>query len=312
MQASGTHLFARLRFRHLQLVDEVERTGSLSRAAKGLNLTQPALSKALKEMEDMLGFAIFHRGRHGLEKTPQGTIVVRGASLLLRELLHVRAEAEAVGAEGNLAGVLRLGTTGFLAVSLMPPVISLMTNLAPPIIVWLREDNISNLFAMFLAGELDALVTLYNSEVMALTVGREVQFERLAEERYVVIAPLGHRLAKDRAVSWQTLSEARWVFTRKPSLSSVLVYDSFRRHGVNPPMPVCETDGPVTAAKLVASGVGLGVVPESTAHDYLRGNSVCLIKLQVPLPSATLGIVYRAASAELPKIVSLRKTLKDR
>lgn len=49
------HLLARLRFRHLQLIVEVERTGSLSRAAESLSLTQPALSKALREIEEMLG-----------------------------------------------------------------------------------------------------------------------------------------------------------------------------------------------------------------------------------------------------------------
>ena len=79
MHGVEKHLLARLRFRHLQLIAEVERTGSLSRAADALSLTQPALSKALKEVEGMMGFEIFHRGTRGLQKTAQGAVVVNGA-----------------------------------------------------------------------------------------------------------------------------------------------------------------------------------------------------------------------------------------
>jgi LysR family transcriptional regulator of abg operon len=304
-----SHLLARLRFRHLQLIAEVERTGSLSRAAEVLSLSQPALSKALKEIEEMLGFEVFQRGPRGLQKTPQGAIVVHGASLLLREVLHVHAEAEAAGADASVAAVLRLGTSPFLAVGPLPPIVARLTSLMPPMAVRIIEANVPRLFESLLAGELDALVTLYNSEVMAANVGREVRFERLSEEQYVVIAPQGHPLIRRRAVPWQALADEPWVLTRKPSLARVLVEDSFLRHGVTPPAPLCETDGPVTAARLVAAGVGLSSVPESTARDGLRTKAVGLVKLQVPQPSATLGLVYRTASAEHPRITLLRHAL---
>ncbi|MES2186301.1 MAG: LysR family transcriptional regulator [Pseudomonadota bacterium] len=303
------HLLARLRFRHLQLIAEVERTGSLSRAAEALSLTQPALSKALKEIEDMLGFEVFHRGARGLQKTPQGAVVVQGAVLMLRELLHVHAEAEAAGASGDVAALLRLGTSAFIAVGLLPPVIARLASRVPPLVVRLREDNVPRLFESLLAGELDALVTLYNSDVMAATAGREVRFEKISEERYVVIAPAGHPLARARNVSWQALGEAPWVLTVKPSLARVFVDDSFRRHGVAPPAPLCETDGPLTAARMVAAGVGLGSVPESTAQDALRSKTVALVRLRNPQPSATLGLVYRTAAADHPRVALLRQAL---
>ena len=116
-----SHLLARLRFRHLQLIAEVDRTGSLSRAAEVMMLTQPALSKALKEVEGMLGFAVFDRGSRGLQKTAQGAVVVQGALLMLRELQHVQVEAEAAGAQG-VSGLLRLGTSAFIALSRLPGV----------------------------------------------------------------------------------------------------------------------------------------------------------------------------------------------
>jgi len=302
-------LLARLRFRHLQLIDELDRTGSLTRAADSLRLTQPALSKQLKEVEDMLGFEIFQRGSRGLRKTPQGAVLVNGASLLLRELLHVQIEAAAAGADGDLRAMLRLGTSAFLAVGLLPPVIARLTSLVPPMQVRLREDNVPRLFDALLQGELDALVTLYSSEVMASTAEREVQFDKISDERYVVIAPAGHRLSRMRAVTWQRLAEEPWVLTLKPSLARVFAEDSFRRHGVAPPVPICETDGPLTAARMVAAGVGLSSVPESTAREPSRAKEVSLVKLESPQPSATLGLVYRKASADHPRVALLRQAL---
>ena len=175
------HLLTRLRFRHLQLIAEVEPTGSLSRSAEALSLTQPALSKALKEVESMLGFKIFHRGTRGLQKTAQGSVLVHGARLLLRELVHVQAEAEAAGSEGGLAAVLRLGASGFLAVGLIPPVFARLTSRVPPLAVRLREDTVPRLFESLLAGDLDDLITLYNHDVMAGTAGRETRFEKIFE-----------------------------------------------------------------------------------------------------------------------------------
>ena len=308
MRSVEDHLLARLRFRHLQLIAEVERTGSLSRAADTLSLTQPALSKALKEVEAMLGFEIFHRGARGLQKTAQGSIVVNGALLILRELAHVHAEAKVAGSDGSLAAVLRLGTSAYLAVGLLPPVIERLTSLVPPLAIWLREDTVPRLFEALLAGELDALVSLYNPDVMA-GAGRDIRFEKISEERYVVIAPIGHPMARARSASWKMLAEAPWVLTRKPSLARVFVEDSFRRHGLMPPVPLCETDGPITAARMVAAGVGLSSVPETTAKEALKSKDVSLVKLETPQPTATLGLVYRITAADHPRISLLRQAL---
>jgi LysR family transcriptional regulator, regulator of abg operon len=302
------HLTARLRFRHLQLVEEVERWGSLSGAAPALGLTQPALSKALKEIEDMLGFMVFDRGPRGLRKTAQGAIVAQGASLLLRELRHLHAEAISAGGEGKLSGILRLGTSGFLAVGFLPIVVARLGAASPPLAVQVREENVPRLFQSLLAGELDALISVYNSEVMA-SADRDVLFEAISEERYVVIAPPAHSLARRGPTSWEILAEASWVLTRAPSLVRGYVEDSFRRHGLMPPAPVCETDGPVTAARMVAAGVGISAVPESTARDAIQSGGVAPIELQVVLPSATLGLVYRVPWAKHPRIQMLRQAL---
>jgi DNA-binding transcriptional LysR family regulator len=298
-------LLARLRFRHLQLIAQIERTGSLGRAAVELNLTQPALSKALLELEGMLGFKLYERGPRGLRKTAQGAVLLEGASLLLRELAHVHAEALAAGSEARLAGILRLGTTAFLAVSVLPAVVRRLTQADPPLAVHLHEASAPRLMELLQAGELDALVTIYDAGAIAQAGSRKVRFEPFAEERYVVIAPPDHPLGATRAITWRRLAAEPWVFTRKPSLARRFVEDSFRRHGAEPPLPLCEIDGPLTAVRMVAAGVGVSSVPESTAREAVERGIVRILHLKAPQPGATLGVVYRAAAAGYPHLNAL-------
>ena len=78
--------FARLRFGQLRLLAEMEKNGSIRRAAVQLNMTQPAVSKALKEVEIILGARLYDRSAQGVTPTAAGHTAARGAKLLLAEL----------------------------------------------------------------------------------------------------------------------------------------------------------------------------------------------------------------------------------
>lgn len=310
MPTHPDHLLSRLRFRHLQLVTEIDRTGSLNKASAALSLTQPALSKALKDLEDLLGFSLFTRSARGLEKTEQGSVIIQGAKLLIQELRHVKQEADAAGPNGRISAILRLGAPAYLAISLLPKIISELMKNKPSLMVSLHEENVPSLFAALLSGELDALITVYNPEILEISKGNELRFEKLAEESYAVIAPAGHRLARAKSIAWESLISEPWVMTRKPSLARVFLEQSFLRAGAIPPLPVCETNSPVTSACLVAAGVGLSCVPGSSVLEAERTGSVKQIKVQPPPPAAALGLVYRVPAASHPRIRLLREAIQ--
>ena len=167
----------------------------------------------------MLGFPLFSRGARGLQKTLQGGIVMHGATLLLRELQHLHAEARSAGPGGKVAGILRLGAPAFLSVSLLPRVVARLTAASPPLAVSISENNVPGLIEELLGGTLDALVTVYNPEAMSSTAGHGVRFEKTTEEPYVVVVPAAYPLGRSRRVSWRALAAEPWVLTRKPSLA---------------------------------------------------------------------------------------------
>lgn len=312
MPSRTDHLLTRLRFRHLQLIVAIDRTGSLSQASRLLNLTQPALSKALQEVEGLLGFRLFERSARGLEKTRQGQIIVEGARLLIEELRHLQHEAQAAGRAEGAAAVLRLGASAFLAITRLPPIVARLTRQDPPLLVNIHEDSVPRLFEALLAGALDALLTVYNPEVIAASVAKALRFERIVEEAYAVIAPADHPLARARRVSWDQLLGQPWVLTRKPSLARIFIEESFLRYGHTPPVPVCETGSPVTSAHLVAAGIGLSGVPGTTMREAERRGGIRPLRLRPAPPGAVLGLVYRSAAADHPRIHRLRAAVFGR
>src|SRR5690242_16305570 len=122
MADDARQLLSRLRFRHLQMLGALADTGGIRRAAQRLNLTQPAVSKALGEIEQAFGYALFTRTPKGLAPTPAGRVVLRGAALLVNEASQLHAEARAAQAEAEAS--LRLGVAAFVAMSLVPQVLA--------------------------------------------------------------------------------------------------------------------------------------------------------------------------------------------
>lgn len=304
---ANERLLARMRFRHLQLVAEVERTGSLRAAAQTLHLTQPALSKALKELESILGFALFTRTTRGLASTAQGRIFIHGAHLLIGEMRHVRNEASAAGPEGRAASILRIGAPPFVAMDMLPRVLLHLATREPPVMVRLREERVPQLFSALLAGEVDVLVTIYTPEALAASASNAFLYEKLANQDYAVIAPPAHPLTRTRRVPWAQLATERWVLATKSALIRNVVEEHFLREGLIPPDPAIESTSPVTNVKLVAAGLGLSAVPTSSMREAERAGEVRRIRVYPPIGSSAVGLIYRASAALHPRVSLLRE-----
>lgn len=301
---------ARLRFRHLQLVTEVERTGSLRAAAAALHLTQPALSKALKELEHILGFALFVRTTRGLARTAQGDVFISGAHFLIDEIRHVHEEANAAGPDGRAAAVLRIGAPPFVAMNMLPKALLYLATREPPVLVKLREDRVPQLFSALLAGEFDALVTIYTTEALVTGAGKALRYEKLADQEYAVIAPPTHSLARARRVPWLRLAKERWILAARSALVRNLIDENFLREGLIPPKPSVESTSPVTNVKLVAAGLGLSAVPTSSMREAERSGEVKRIQVHPPIAPTAVGLIYRDSLASHPRLALLREALR--
>jgi DNA-binding transcriptional LysR family regulator len=308
-----SRLAARLRFRHLQLLVALQRDGSLRAAAQVLNLTQPALSKALGEIESAFGFALFDRSTRGLTPTPRGAVAVRGAERLLQELAHLHGEASA-GERG--ATLVRVGAPPFVAQGYLPAVFARLVRPmgrdAPPVRVALLEERVPVLLEALAAGRLDALVTSYPLGPVqpdaAIAAPVALRYENLFDAKFLVIAPPGHPLARARRVSWQRLAAESWVMPGPTSLLRRVLEESFRQGGAITPEPLVESVSPMTNVQLVAAGLGLGAAPEPAARHALSLGQVRRVAVDPPLAAGPVALVSRAGVPN-PRLDLLRAAL---
>ncbi len=285
------HLVAKLRFRHLQLLTLVQAHGSLRAASQALNLTQPALSKALSEIESAFGYKLFVRSARGLTPTVQGAAVLRGAALLLEELVHLRAEA---GMAGRYGARIRIGAPPFVAQTYLPDVVGKLVRRELPMRVQLHEDRVPALTDALQRGKLDALITTLPLQMMETGAG-SLQYTRLFEVRFAVIAASKHPVFQATRIDWARLMKEQWVMQTEGSMGRKLIEDCFTHAGVPVPVPLIESTSPTTTLQLVAAGLGIGMVPDVFLfhHRVQQEEAVRRIPV-VPEPySSVVALVVR-------------------
>ncbi len=301
---AAARLAARLRFRHLQLLLALERAGSLRGAAQGMNLTQPALSKALAEIEAAFGVPLFERNARGLKATPRGRVALQGAALLLAQLGQLQQELTAAAP----ALLLRLGAPPFVAHGYLPPLLARLTAATPPVQVSLLEERVPLLLRALAAGEVDALVSTHPAQ-MPEDLGAELAFERLFDADFEVIAPPAHALAPSRRVDWAQLARERWVLPGPDSMLRRVLDECFRRAGVVAPAPVVESTSPVTNVELVARGLGLGAAPGPAVQPAVAQGRVARLRVAPAVPPAPVALITRAGPRNA-RVDALRAALR--
>ncbi|MDH1301750.1 LysR family transcriptional regulator [Achromobacter sp. GD03932] len=302
------HLVSKLRFRHLRMLQVVQGTGSLRAASQALNLTQPALSKALTEVESAFGFALFLRTARGLKPTAQGEVVLRGAALLLEELGHLRADAQTAD---RYAAKIRIGAPPFLAQTYLRGVVEKLVNHARPMRVQLLEERVPALLHALELGEIDALISTFPLQMLE-SGAAAFQYVKLFKVQFAVIAAASHPLVRARRVDWTRLARERWIMPAEGSMGRKLIEDCFIHAGLPAPLPVVESTSPTTGVQFVASGLGIGIVPDMALirHDVALAGAVRQIRVLPEPPSSVVALITRKGPAN-PRIALLREALGE-
>ena len=303
MSAPDARLATRLRFRHLQLLLALQRGGSLRAAAQTMNLTQPALSKALGEIESAFGVPLFERTARGLTPTARGRVALQGAALLLAELGHLQQEVTSA----EPAVLLRVGAPPFVAQGYLPPVFARLTAAPVSMRVVLLEERVPLLLRALVAGEVDALVSSYPAQ-MPDDLDAELAYEKLFDAAFELIAPPGHPLARKQRVDWALLAREPWVMPARSSMVRRVLEECFLRAGMPAPQPVLESTSPVTNVELVAQGIGIGVVPAPAAHNAVQMKRVLRVRVTPGIPAGPVGLITRIGPVNA-RVEALRAAL---
>jgi len=274
--------------RHLVYFREVARQLHFRKAAEALAIAQPALSRAVAQLEGSLGANLLNRTRRGVEVTPAGRLLLERIEPLLRNLAVVAAELRAI-ARGEV-GHLKVAFTGLAMATVLPGILREFNRRFPGVRVELNESPTSAQLVALRAGELSC--GFFHPD--APTPG--LQTHLLLRERNGILLPPNHSLAKKAKPHLRDLANTPFVLF--PRAHNPGFYDRIiaacNSAGVTP--QIAEEVWPrANGIGLVRAGLGATFMTPSEAQ-YLPPD-VVFRPLSGPTPESRLVVGWRTTPA---------------
>ncbi len=286
----------------LRYVVAVAQERSFGRAAAKCFVSQPALSVAIQKLEEELGAQLFERGKSEVSVTPVGERVVEQAQLVLEEAARIRELARA--GRNQLVGPLKLGVIYTVAPYLLPDLIPALHVRAPEMPLELEENLTEVLEAELKSGRLDAaIIALPFAPPGVATVF-------LYEEPFQVVVPSGHKWAKRKAVRPDELVGEHAILLNVGHCFRDQVLDAcpeLNRQDV----PTARTNSLETVRNMVASGLGVSVLPRDALTPKYHSSLVVPVPFAKPAPSRRVALAYRKSFPRPQAIEALRTAVAE-
>ncbi len=287
-------------FTELRYLVALANERSFGRAAQKCFVSQPALSVAIQKLEDELGARLFERGKSEVAVTAVGARVVEQAQKVLEEMERVREIARS--GRNPLAGPLRLGIIYTVAPYLLPDLIPTLHDIAPQMPLDIEENLTENLEAALKSGRIDvAIIALPFTMAGAAT-------ELLYEEPFQVVVPLHHKWAKRRAIHPDELAGEHTILLSVGHCFRDQVLDACPELNRND-SHVTRTNSLETVRNMVASGLGISVLPRDALTPKYHSRLVVPVPFARPVPSRRIGIASRKSFPRPEAVIAIREAV---
>jgi DNA-binding transcriptional LysR family regulator len=293
--------------KHLEHLLALAETGSFSRAAAQLHLTQSALSRSIQALEDELGGLLLDRIGKRNELTPLGQTVVARARRITLDAADLRRSAELLQQGG--AGVMRVGLGSGSGALLMTPLLQHVARHLPKVKVSISRGSTDLQLVQLRARQLDALVI----DVRRIAPSPDLRIESLTELRAGFIARAGHPLASRARVLFSEL--LAWPIASTPLSDEVarMMVDHYGPAADPAQMTTlkCEDVTSLIDTVTVTDAIFLGVV--AAARAGIEAGTLVELDLAPPLKAhARFAYVSLAGRTEAPVMAILRQFVAER
>lgn len=288
LSTQGQKLAQRLKPRHLTLLRQIQIHGSLTQVATHAGISQPAITKALAELEDICGGQLFVRSGRGLTPTALGELALGKAHHMLREIDNWASEMQAV----------RQGRSGRLNIGAVPYVSGVLLTEA---VTRLHDEH--NAIVSIRHATSDVLIQALKNRELDCILGRapgiagnpDLWHQVLYTQKPVLIGheSLARRLARHNP-DWKALAQLKWILPAPTTPVTMRMAEVFTHAETATPVPIIETYSLDVMHGMLSRHDGMvAVVPEDIAHEMMKRGGI--------------GIVPSRMSWELPPISLIRR-----
>jgi DNA-binding transcriptional LysR family regulator len=281
----------RLKLRDLRLLDVVVRSKSMARAAAQLNLSQPAVSKAISEMEQVLGVRLLDRSRQGAEPTPYGRALLKSAVAIFDDLRQGVREIEFLS--DPAAGDVRIAATEPIASGLLPIVVARLTRQYPRISIYMTQSPIAVLERRTpqYRDLRERNVDLVLGPFVRPFAEDDLEAELLFEEKPTVVAGMHSKWARRRKVELADLIDEPWCMAPPDTLVGSRCVEAFRASGLDVPKRTVLASSIQLYNGLLATERFLAIMPDSLLKFSAKRFGLKGLPIELPVPPRFIGIV---------------------
>jgi DNA-binding transcriptional LysR family regulator len=285
MEEQPASWILRLRIRHLEVFSNMVRTGSQSATAAQMHITQPALSKWLRELEQHAGCSLFERERP-LRLTVQGEVLLGYAQRVLGDSVRTGKELESISAGSS--GLLRVGALRAVAPLLVPRAILRCRRESPRLQIRLYEESLDNLLPALRRRELDCVIGRLHGQAL----GSEFQSEVLYEEPVHAVVRNGHPLLRNKTLTLAQATAYPWILPLPGTPMRLRLEAEFAASNMRLPYEVVESISLMTNETLLQESDMVSVVSLQLARHYQDAGRLSILPLQMREALGPVGLLW--------------------
>ena len=283
----------------LKFIVAVAQERNFRRAAEKCFVSQPALSLAIKKLEQELNVIIFERSRSDVSMTEIGEKIVEQAERVLEETARIKQLAEL--GKNQLKGALKLGMIHSVGPYLLPEIIPILRKTAPDMPLEVEENLTANLEAQLKNGVIDVAIIALPFAVAGL------QHRILYDEEFDVVVPSGHHWAKRKHINPSELSDEKVLLLNSGHCFSNQVTQAcpeLSRKG-----EVLQGNSLETIRNMVASNLGITVLPCSATAERYHNPLIKVIPFTAPAPTRRIAIAWRKSFVRLEAVEKIAEAI---
>ena len=276
----------RLNLRELRILMTVAEAGSMGKAAVQLALSQPAVSKAIGEMEHTLGVPLLDRTAQGVEPTPYGRALLKWAIAVFDDLRQGVREIEFLA--DPTGGEVRVGCGEIMNAGLLPAVIDRLSRQYPRLVFTVTQaPGVAEQYRDLRERRVDVVF----GRMMTPVEDEDLDSEILFEDPLIVVASAGSKWLRRRKIEPAELIDEPWCLTRYDSAIGPFVAQAFRARGLGVPRLTVRSNSPHLFYAMVHTGRFLSLAPASTLRLSGKRLGLKRVPVDIAIQLGPIGII---------------------
>lgn len=300
MAATPWFIRARLRTRHLMLLVAIGEEGNIHKAAQIMNVSQPAASRLLSDLEDIIGAELFERLPRGVRANHYGEAVIRHARNALACLSDAASEIDLL--KSGESGQVNVGAIDGPATGFVPKAIARVVRRHPTLRVKLLVQTSAQLLDALEGGSLDLMV----GSLRDRGDNGSFEYESLADEPACAVVRPNHPLLQRSELDLHDLSELPWIVPPAGSDNRHRFDLMFLNEGIPCPSRLMETEAIFPITRLLEETDHVALLPREAAEYCAQRDLVSVLPVRLTCKADSCGIITRANRALTPSARLLR------